>query len=263
MLIDTHSHINVDKMSDILPEIIANLDTGAVNRVICPSFSLESSVTALGLAESQPKVFCALGVHPENCLEYNADCEAFLVRNAGQDKVVAIGEIGLDYHYGIDNIEAQFVALNKQIDIARRFDLPVIFHIRDAFDDFFDWLEDNRHRFGRGVVHCFEGDRATAERLLSFDLMLSFTGLVTFKPRADIREAVAIVPMDKFMVETDAPYLAPEPYRGQINRPEYTELVARKIAEIKGVSLAEVAAASTQNAYKFFDKMREFDERNK
>ncbi len=260
MLIDTHSHINVERMADILPEILQNLETGVVQKVICPSFSLESSITALGLARSQPKVFCAIGIHPENCIEYNAMCDAFLRKNAGDTKVVAIGEIGLDYHYGMDNRAEQFAVLNKQIDIASEYNLPVIFHVRDAFDDFLDWLKDNRHRFKSGVVHCFDGDKDTALRVLDHDLMISVTGLITFKPRADLREAVMAIPMDRLMVETDAPYLAPEPYRGKINRPEYTELVAEKVAELKGLSLSQVAEATTQNAYKFFDKMKDNNE---
>lgn len=260
MLIDTHSHINVDALADMLPEILYNLETGPVERVICPSYSLESSITALGLAQSQERVFAALGVHPDNCLEYNADCENFISKNATHPKVVAIGEIGLDYHTPGYDKDKQFLVLNRQIDIAGRLGLPVIFHIRDAFSDFIEWLADNRARFGKGVVHCFEGDSVVAQKLLDYDLMLSFTGLVTFKPRADIREAVGVVPLERIMVETDAPYLAPEPYRGQKNRPEHTEIIAHKIAEIKGVSVDTVADITTRNAYNFFDKMRLFDE---
>ncbi len=261
MLIDTHSHINSEKLADILPEILENLNSQVVRRVVCPSYSFESSVSSLGLANSNPKVFSALGIHPDNCLEFNADFEKFLRENASKEKVVAIGEIGLDYHTTEGNKQKQFEVLNKQIDIASEFNLPVIFHIRDAFDDFFDWLESNRHRFGRGVVHCFEGDSKVASKVLGYDLMISITGLVTFKPRSDIREAVGVIPLNRLMVETDAPYLAPEPFRGRINRPEYTEFVARKIAEIKGVDLETVAQITTQNAYEFFDKMRIFDEK--
>lgn len=261
MLIDTHSHINADELADDLPEILCDLYSGEVGRVICPSFSFESSITSLGLATGNQRVFCALGVHPDNCLECTPQFFQFLRKNLANPKVVAVGEIGLDYHTTRENRAAQFDALNRQIDIAAEFDLPVIFHIRDAFDDFFEWLETNRSRFGRGVVHCFEGDAEVAKKVLGFDLMISITGLVTFPPRADIRAAVASVPLEKIMVETDAPYLAPVPHRGERNRPEYVELVARKIAEIKGVSLQTVSTVTTQNAYQFFEKMRVFDEK--
>ncbi len=261
MIVDTHSHINVDKMADILPEILANLEDGTVGRVICPSFSFESSISSLGLASSNDRVFCALGVHPDNCQEYNTSVTEFLRKNAAHPKVVAVGEIGLDYHTSRLNRDTQFAVLDQQIEIAGEFDLPVIFHIRDAFDDFFEWLESNRQRFGRGVVHCFEGDAEVAQKVLDFGLMISITGLVTFKPRADIRRAVESVPLERLMVETDAPYLAPEPFRGRMNRPEYVEYVAKKIAEIKGMSLETVAEVTTANAYEFFDKMRIFDEK--
>ncbi len=255
MLIDTHSHINVDKLADILPEILKNLEVGPVGLVVCPSFSYESTITSLGLAKDTPRVFAGLGVHPENAQEYNDEVEEFLLAHAMDKKVVAIGEIGLDYHYGFDSKAEQFEALNRQIDIANKFDLPVIFHVRDAFDDFFDWLRKNRSRFNKGVIHCFDGGPEIAKRLLDFDLHISITGLVTFPPREDIREAVKIIPLNKLMVETDAPYLAPVPYRGQLNRPEYVEEVAKKIAEVKGVSLKEIEEATTRTAFEFFSKM--------
>ena len=259
MLIDTHSHINMDKLADILPEIIQNLDKGLVQRVICPSFSLNSSKSAFELADKYDKVFCALGIHPENANEYSLDFEDFFTQNANNKKVVAVGEIGLDYHYGKENRQAQINCLDRQILLAKQFDLPIIFHIRDAWQDFFSWLKDYRGEFSKGVVHCFESNADTAIKVLENDLILSFTGLVTFKPREDIRLAVKEIPLDKIMVETDAPYLAPEPFRGRLNRPEYTEYVARKIAEIKNIEFEEVCEQTTQNAYKFFDKMREFD----
>ena len=259
MLIDTHSHINSEKLAEVLPEIIQNLDSGLIQRVICPSFSFDSSLSSLELAKMYKKVFCALGIHPEMTTEFSDEFTKFFLENAGYEKVVAMGEIGLDYHYGQDNRQAQFDCLNQQIILAKQFDLPIIFHVRDAWEDFFAWLKDYRGEFKKGVVHCFESDASTAEKLLENDLMISFTGLVTFKPRNDIRQAVQIVPLEKLMVETDAPYLAPEPYRGRLNRPEYTEFVARKIAEIKGIDFEEVCVKTTQNAYKFFDKMGEFD----
>lgn len=261
MLIDTHSHINSEKLKDELPSILDNLNTGVVGRVICPSYSLDSSQSSLKLALSNDKVFCALGIHPENASEWNDEVKFFIKENCINSKNVAIGEIGLDYHYNTDNKEMQFKCLNEQIEIASKYDLPVIFHVRDAFEDFFEWLKTNRQKFKKGVVHCFEGNAEIAQKILDYDLNISFTGLITFKPRQDIREAVAVVPIQKIMVETDAPYLAPEPFRGKINRPEYTEFVARKIAEIKNIEFEEVENITTQNAYNFFDKMREFDDR--
>lgn len=255
MLIDTHSHINHEKLADKLPQILADLENDRVGAVICPSYSLASSKTSFEVA-AHPRVFAALGVHPENAREYNAETEAFLRENLASEKVVAVGEIGLDYHYGTAEKAAQIDALLRQIELAIEFDLPIIFHIRDAWDDFFDIYEKYSKRVKRGVIHCFEGDSIIAARALNLGLYISLTGLVTFKPREALREAVKFLPLDKIMVETDAPYLAPVPHRGEINEPKFTAFVADKIAEIKGITPAEIDEITTQNALKFFDKMR-------
>ena len=259
MLIDTHSHINHEKLVNELPEILQNLKTGKVKRVICPSFSYSSSITSLEMAKNE-NVFCALGIHPEMANEYDTKMEQLLIENANNLKVVAIGEIGLDYHYGQENKDLQFQVLLRQMELAKEFDLPIIFHIRDAFDDFFEFFEKHKDLCKKGVIHCFEGDIEVAKKALSLGLMISFTGLITFKHRENVREAVKYIPLEKIMVETDAPYLTPEPFRHKVNRPEYVELVAQKIAEIKGESVEKVEEITTQNAYDFFDKMRKFDE---
>lgn len=261
MLIDAHSHINDEKLAPVLDEIVKNCKNGKVNRIICPSFSLDSSKTSLVVAENQ-NIFCALGVHPENASEYNIETEKWLEANLANAKVVAVGEIGLDYHYGTDNKQKQFEVLLRQMELAHKFDLPIIFHIRDSFEDFFNFYANHKDLCKAGVIHCFEGDTEIAQRALDLGLMISITGLVTFKHREALREAVKFIPLDRLMVETDAPYLAPEPHRGEINRPELVEFVAQKIAEVKGISPAEVEKVTTENAYRFFEKMRIFDENN-
>ncbi len=254
MLIDTHSHINHEKLADSLPEILQKLETDRVGAVICPSYDLKSSKSSLIVAK-HPRVACALGIHPENCAEYNAEVEKFLLSNLGDKNVVAVGEIGLDYHYGVDKKELQRKVLVRQIELAHKFDLPIIFHVRDAWDDFFKVIEQNKTLIKRGVVHCFEGDSEIAEKLLDLGLYISVTGLVTFKHREALREAVKIIPLDKIMCETDAPYLTPEPFRSKVNKPEYTALVADKIAEIKGENSASIDEITTKNAFVFFDKL--------
>ena len=164
-----------------------------------------------------------------------------------------IGEIGLDYHYGTQNKKVQFEVLNKQIDIANRYNLPVIFHIRDAFPDFFTWLEQNRGRFGKGVVHCFDGDEVIAKKLVEWGLFVSFTGLATFKPREDIRRAIEAVPLDRIMVETDAPYLAPTPFRGKLNSPVYLKYIAQEIAKLRNTDIEEIKEKTTNNAKRIFN----------
>ena len=255
MLIDTHSHINHEKLSNTLDEIIDNLKTGRVGGVICPSYSLDSSITSLAVASRSSRVYCALGIHPENYAEWNEQAKQFLLENLDKPKVVAVGEIGLDYHYGNEQADLQKKVLVEQLHIAKQFDLPVIFHVRDAWEDFFAVVSEYLDLIKRGVVHCFEGNSAIAQKALALGLYISVTGLITFKPRAALRAAVAEIPIQKIMVETDAPYLTPEPHRGEINRPEYTALVADKVAEIKGMTSQQVDEITTNNAYTFFDKM--------
>ena len=262
MLIDTHSHINDEKLKDFLPEIIENLQDKDIQRVICPSCSLDECKSALLLAKQNKRVFCAFGVHPEYAEQLNNETLEFMCSNCKNEKVVAIGEIGLDYHYGrFDKLQIE--ALNKQVDIAQEFKLPVIFHIRDAFDDFIPWLKQNRQRFTKGVVHCFDGGDEIIKKLLDFDLYFGFTGLATFKPRQDIRRALKEVPLDRILIETDAPYLAPDGMRGTINRPENCVHIAKRVASELGIEYETLCDLTTQNAYRLFDKMRIFDEKSR
>ncbi len=255
MLIDTHSHINHERLADSLAEIIKNLDTGRVGQVICPSYSLESSRTSLAVAK-HPRVYAGLGIHPENATEWNAETENFLRIHLNETKVVAVGEIGLDYHYGTDKKGLQHDVCIRQMELAREFNLPVIFHVRDAWEDFFELVKNHRDLIVRGVVHCFEGDSEIAKTLLDLGLYISVTGLITFKHRDALREAVKLIPLDRLMVETDAPYLSPEPHRGELNRPEFVSLVADKVAELKCMTPVEIDEATTKTAYTFFNKMQ-------
>lgn len=254
MLIDTHSHINHEKLTERLPEILAGLNHDRVGAVICPSYSLESMQSALKVADNS-RVACALGIHPENCTEFNDDVRSFLRENLIDRRVVAVGEIGLDYHYGMEQKDLQHCVLTEQMAFAHEFDLPIIFHVRDAWQDFFEIVRENRDLVKRGVVHCFEGDSEIAKTLLDLGLFISVTGLVTFKHRDALREAIKIIPLDRLMCETDAPYLTSEPFRHLTNEPKYTALVADKIAEIKGIEPSEVDKITTENAFAFFDRL--------
>jgi len=254
MLIDTHSHINDERLDDVRGEIVKNLASSRVGGVICPSFSLKSSKTSLVMANND-RVWCALGVHPENCAEYDMVTHNWLDENLSNQKVVAVGEIGLDYHYGADEARLQHKVCEDQIMLAKNHNLPIVFHMRDAWEDSIALLKDFRSEIKRGVVHCFDGDIKSAEKILSLGYYLSFTGLITYKGREELREVVKIVPHDKLMVETDAPYLAPQAFRGKINRPEYVTEVADLVASLWGVSQSEIDEITTKNAKTFFDKM--------
>jgi len=256
MLIDTHSHINSEKLDNVREEILSNLKTGRVGRVICPSYSFESSKTSLEVAQND-RVWCALGVHPENCMEYNAQVESWLRENLSNKKVVAVGEIGLDYHYGDKDSKLQHKVCEAQIELAHEFDLPIIFHMRDAWPDTIKLLKSFKNEIKRGVVHCFDGDRKSAEEILALGFYLSFTGLITYPGRQELREIVKIVPKDRLMVETDAPYLAPQEFRGKVNRPEYVASIADMVASLWEIEISSVDDITTQNAKAFFDRMGE------
>ncbi len=254
MLIDTHSHINDEKLSSVLGEIVSNLQTGRVGGVICPSYDLESSKTSLIVAQND-RVWSALGVHPENCGEYDDSTQLWLDQALTNPKVVAVGEIGLDYHYGEENKLRQMEVLKEQVNLAIKHDLPVIFHMRDAWDDCLQFLSDYRHKIKRGVVHCFDGDAVVAQKIVELGYYISVTGLITYPKNQSVRDAVKIIPHERLMVETDAPYLAPQKFRGKVNRPEYVSEVADMVASIWGISSAKVDEITTQNAKRFFEKL--------
>jgi len=255
MLIDTHSHINSERLDDCRDEILKNLESGRVGRVICPSFSLESSKTSLMVAKQSDRVWAALGVHPENCAEFDDATLRWLDENLSDKKVVAVGEIGIDYHYGADDYKLQRSVCETQIQLAKKHNLPIVFHMRDAWDDCLAILKEFRGEISRGVVHCFDGDREVAEKILELGYYISFTGLITFPARTELREVVKIMPHEKLMVETDAPYLAPQNYRGKLNRPEYVAEVADMVASLWGMSSEKVDEITTKNAITFFDRM--------
>ena len=252
MLIDTHSHINDEKLADSLEEILKNLSTGRVGGVICPSYSLDSSKTSLIVAQND-RVWAALGVHPENCTQYDATTKRWLDKALSNPKVVAVGEIGIDYHYGKENVAKQKQVLLSQVELAHKHDLPVIFHMRDAWEDCLLFLKNHKDIIKRGVVHCFDGDANVAQKIVDLGYYISVTGLITYPKNAKVREAVKIIPHERLMVETDAPYLAPQKYRGKINRPEYVAEVADMVASIWGIGSEEVDRITTQNAKRFFE----------
>jgi len=224
--------------------------------LVVPSFNMEASRIAYEQAKDFEPVFAALGVHPHHASSFNAEAAEFLAKNAEHKKVVAIGEIGLDYFRNLSPVNSQRHAMLKQMEIAKKFNLPVIFHVRNAFDDFFKLIEENSYLLTKGVVHCFPGGAREAEKALELGLMISFTGNITYKKSEPIAEAAKIIPLNRIMVETDCPYLAPGAERGKTCYPRYVVEVARKLAEIKGISFEEVAKATTENALNFFSKMR-------
>ncbi len=253
-MIDTHAHINHEKLKDELPEILSSLET-SLKAIICPSYDKTTCKTTMDFCQKYEKVFGALAIHPSEDKTYDAEIENFIKVNAKNSKVVAIGEYGLDYHYLPYNKNLQQEVMQKQLEIAKQTKLPSIFHVRDAFDDFIEIIKENKQGFCGGVVHCFDGDIEIAKQLLDLDLMISFTGIVTHKKREELLKALKYVPIDRMMLETDSPYLAPEPFRGKVCVPMYVEKVYDKVCEIKNIDKEELKIIMQNNAKNFFKKL--------
>lgn len=257
-LVDSHCHLNFDSLAPDLDAVMARAAEAGVRRCIIPAIDLPASEEALALCERYAGVYAAAGIHPNSTADYGPQHARALDALLATGRFVAVGEIGLDYHWDDSPREAQFRALESQLALAAEHNLPVIIHNREASDDVMDLLErwaaslTGSLKERPGVLHSFSGTPAIAERALAAGFYLGFTGPLTYKKADELRAIAAAAPLDRILVETDSPFLTPVPYRGQRNEPAYVRLVAAKLAEVRGVSLAEVAAATTANAERLF-----------
>ena len=251
MLFDTHAHYDDEAFDPDREPLLESLPQRGVALVVNPGCDLESSRKAVAYAAEYPHVYAAVGIHPENCGGFTpADMDA-LRQLAQQPKVVAIGEIGLDYYWAENPPrELQQEVLRRQLALAQELHLPVIIHDRDAHADTLSIVREFPQV--TGVFHCFAGSVEMAQALIKMGWMLSFNGAATFKNAKKAPEVIAAVPLEKLMIETDAPYLTPVPHRGERNDSSYVRFVAEKIAEIKGISAEEVEKATWENGKAFF-----------
>ncbi len=261
MLIDTHAHLSFPEFVDDLPQVIKRAHAADVGRIVSVATDLESAQRTLAVAERFPNVFAALGLHPNDASPSSLQLSAELARLADNPKVVAIGETGLDYHR-----EAKSDAILRQqqkdlfwahLKLAMERHLPVIIHNRDADADTLQILRAHGRNLPKewrpwGVMHCFAGDAKFAMDCVEIGLLVSFTGVLTFKNAATLRDVAQKVPLDKVLLETDCPYLVPVPYRGKRNEPSYIPLIAQALAQLKGASIEEVGRATTENAHRLF-----------
>ena len=283
MLIDTHAHLDYPDFAADFDDVLARATAAGVTRIITIGTSVESSRRAVDLAEKYPNIFAVIGVHPTYVEESSEDVITPLRELTRNPRVVAIGETGLDYHYlpslelakerktqvfakalqtsTEDQIEAgihdgdykskQASLFEQQLDLAVELGLNVVIHQRDAWNDTLEIMKPYTGRL-RGVFHCFGGTLEQANEVIDLDHLVSFTGIVTFKNGAAVRDVAAQLPLFKFMVETDCPYLAPVPFRGKRCEPAHTRIVAETIAAARGISLKDVAEMTTQTAEEFF-----------
>lgn len=254
-LVDSHCHLDFPELEDRLPELLANMAAADVGWALCAGVTLERFPAILGLARAHPNLFAAVGVHPDHQEGQEPDVDT-LVRLSAEPKVVAIGETGLDYYRLTGDMEWQRSRFRTHIAAAKATGKPLIIHTRSAARDTLDILAESGSRGAGGVFHCFTEDWETARSALDLGFHISFSGIVTFKNAAPLREVVRQVPLDRMLVETDSPYLAPAPHRGKTNEPAYVRHVAEEVARIKGLPYEQVAEATTDNFFRLFSAAR-------
>ena len=252
MFVDVHAHL-IDEKFDCPEEIFERAKFFGVNKIICASSNIETSEKALSFAEKHENVFCTVGIHPEDVEGFDNASLKKLEEFCKSEKVVAIGEIGLDYHYENPNKEKQKEVFLKQILLADKLSLPIQIHSRDAMDDTLKILKANKDKLSHGgIFHCYSGSIEEAKEILKLGFSFSFGGVCTFKNARKAVEVIDFLPIENILLETDCPYLAPEPHRGEVNEPKNIPIIAEKIASIKGISLEEVASKTTENAKRIF-----------
>lgn len=249
MLFDTHAHITDPDFDEDREAVVSSFT--AENRFINIGYDLVSSRASVALAESRDGIWAAVGVHPHNASSYTDETERELTTLAASPRCVAIGEIGLDYHYDLSPRDIQQDVARRQLLLAERLDLPVIIHLREATEDLLKLLRETRRNY-RGIIHCYTGSVETARILLDLGFHIAFGGAVTFKNANKILDAARYVPDDRLLIETDSPYMTPVPFRGKRNEPKYVALVADKLAELRGCSSEQIAELTMRNAFTLF-----------
>lgn len=257
MLVDSHCHLDFPELSEELDEVVRRAELAGVTHMVTICTHIRKFDQIKAIAENYDNIFCSVGTHPHNAdkeLDLTADDIAKL---AEHPKCVAIGEAGLDYFYDNAPREAQAQGLRAHIDAARMTQLPLVIHSRDADDDMIAILKEGMEQGTYpALLHCFSSGRKLAMEALEMGHYISLSGILTFKRSQEIRDIVADVPLDRLLVETDAPYLAPMPYRGKRNEPAFVAHTAEVLAEVKGVSKEEIARITTDNFFRLFSKAK-------
>jgi TatD DNase family protein len=256
MLIDSHCHLDFPDFANELDAVVGRARAAGIERLVTISTRVRRHAGLRAIAERFSEVYCSIGTHPHYAHEEADVTPAELVACSRAEKVVAIGEAGLDYHYDNSPREAQELGFRTHIAAARESGLPLVIHSREADDDTARILEEET---GKGafaaVLHCFTGGRELAHRAIALGHFISFTGILTFKNSEELRKIAAELPHDRFLVETDAPYLAPGKYRGKRNEPAFVVETAKVLAEVRGISFETLAAQTTANFYRLFAKV--------
>ena len=252
MFFDTHAHLNAEQFNDDLQEVIDRALAEGISRIVVVGFDRLTIKRAMELAEQYEFIYASVGWHPVDAIDMKDEDLLWIEELAGHPKVVALGEMGLDYYWDKSPKEIQKEVLRKQIQLAKKVKLPIIIHNRDATADIVEILREEGAKEVGGIMHCFSGSPEVAKECVEMNFYISLGGPVTFKNARKPKEVAEVIPLEKLLIETDCPYLAPHPYRGKRNEPSYVKLVAEQIAEIKEISVDEVARVTTENAKKLF-----------
>ncbi|MHB8828121.1 MAG: TatD family hydrolase [Syntrophales bacterium] len=250
-MIDSHAHLEMDEFNDDRKDVIERAGAAGLAMVIAVGTSVPDSLKAVEIAGNYDLIYASVGVHPHEVKEIDAMTYGSLRALAGRDKVVAIGEIGLDFYHNHSPRELQFQHFAEQLDLAIELGMPVIIHDREAHEETLEFLAHRRGRL-RGVLHCFSGDLKMAKRCIDLGFHISIAGPVTYKKSEQLRIVALGIPLDAMLIETDSPYLAPQPWRGKRNEPAFVVETARRIAEIRGIAIEEVDAATELNTRRLF-----------
>lgn len=252
-LIDSHAHLDMRRFDKDRDHVIERALSAGVREIITVGTDANSSLDAAGLAEVYPCVFAAVGIHPHNANRYTHHDLKGLRLLAKRKKVVAIGEIGLDFFRNLSTKKNQIEVFKRQLDMAISLDLPVIIHDRQAHDEVLGILSSFRANGPKGVIHCFSGDFALAEAFMALGYSISIPGTVTLQSASQTRDAASRIPLDRMLLETDAPFLAPLPCKGQRNEPSFLIHTARRVAQLRDIALEELAKRTRQNTHTLFN----------
>lgn len=252
MFIDTHVHLNADQYDEDLQQVIDRALQADVQKMVVVGFDRKTIERAIRLAEEYPFIYAVVGWHPVDAIDCTDEDLKWIEELAAHEKVVGIGEMGLDYYWDKSPKDIQQTLFRKQIRLAQKVNLPIIIHNREATEDVVRILKEEDAYLTGGIMHCFGGSVETARQCIDMNFMISLGGPVTFKNAKKPKEVATEIPLEHLLIETDAPYLAPHPHRGKRNEPALVTLVAEEIARLKGLSIEQVAEATTNNAEQFF-----------
>ncbi|MFD1778958.1 TatD family hydrolase [Fredinandcohnia salidurans] len=252
MLIDTHAHLNAIQYQEDLEEVIERAQSEGVEIIVVVGFDRETITRAIELADTYEFIYATVGWHPVDAIDMTDEDLKWIEELCSHPKVVALGEMGLDYYWDKSPKDIQKKVFRKQIALAKKVKLPIIIHNREATADIIEILEEEKASEVGGIMHCFTGSVEVAKQCMDMNFYMSFGGPVTFKNAKKPKEVAAEIPLDRLLIETDCPYLTPHPFRGKRNEPSYVKYVAEQIAELKGVTFEEIAQKTSDNAKRFF-----------